>query len=60
MTAVTAAPVTSVPGEHVDVPSGKDFDTVVADLRAELGTAPTDRLMDRLAGTDGLARNRRV
>ena len=51
MTTSTLTPPTAFHGEHVDVPSGKDFDTVVADLRAELGTAPTERLMDRLAGS---------
>ena len=44
MTAVSAP-------AHVDLTSAKPFDRVVADLRAELGTAPTERLMDRLAGS---------
>ena len=51
-TATTTAPgATGYRGEHVDVASAKPFDQVVADLRAELGTAPTDRLMDRLAAS---------
>ncbi|WP_018334397.1 DUF302 domain-containing protein [Actinomycetospora chiangmaiensis] len=51
MTATTTPGNTGYRGEHVDVTSTKPFDEVVADLRAELGTASTDRLMDRLAGS---------
>ena len=50
--ATTTAPgTTTYQGEHVDIASEKPFDQVVVDLRAELGTAPTDRLMDRLAAS---------
>jgi len=42
---------TSYAGQHVDVRSAKAFDDVVKDLQAELGSASTEKLMDRLASS---------
>lgn len=36
---------------HVDITSAKPFVQVVEDLQAELGTASTEKLMDRLASS---------
>ena len=43
---------TTYAGEHVDLVSAKPFDQVVKDLRAELGSASTEKLMDRLSASD--------
>src|SRR4051812_26274030 len=49
MTTTTAAPTTTtITTEHVDVISSKSFEETVKDLTAELGTASTEKLMDRL------------
>lgn len=42
---------TSYVGEHVERASEKPFERVVKDLRAELGTASTEKLMDRLSAS---------
>ncbi|MGQ0625168.1 MAG: DUF302 domain-containing protein [Sporichthyaceae bacterium] len=48
---MTASAITTTfTNEHVDVVSTKSFEATVKDLRAELGRAGTDKLMDRLAG----------
>ena len=43
---------TSFSTDHVDVPSSKPFEQVVKDLRAELGKASTEKLMDRLSASN--------
>ena len=43
--------VTTFSNEHVDVISTKSFDETVRDLTAELGSASTEKLMDRLASS---------
>ena len=44
--------LTTITTEHVDVRSTKSFEATVKDLTAELGTASTEKLMDRLASSD--------
>lgn len=48
------ANTTSTPfsNDHVDVSSSKSFDDTVRDLTAELGTASTATLMDRLSASN--------
>lgn len=49
---MTDGPVeTTYSTTHVDIATDKPFDVVVRDLRAELGTASTEKLMDRLASS---------
>jgi Domain of unknown function DUF302 len=46
-----APSTTSFSNEHVDVVSSKSFDDAVRDLTAELGSASTEKLMDRLSAS---------
>ena len=50
-TSASTPVTTSFSSEHVDVLSAKPFDETVRDLTAELGTASTQMLMDRLASS---------
>jgi hypothetical protein len=43
---------TTITTEHVDLISSKSFEKTVKDLTAELGKASTEKLMDRLYGSD--------
>lgn len=43
---------TSFSNAHVDVPSSKPFEQVIKDLRAGLGKASTEHLMDRLSSSN--------